>query len=199
MREPSTDETTQSKSGLPLPLNDPAQQPGPPDEPSTCENRDGGPGRLQRLVRRASRPPAAYRPSGRLMCRMAEMGTNVRPLGSSSITPASPTCTSLPSSVAPGDAGKPPPRRSATDTTLPAHSPISDPMFVLFEVRLIPPATPTCVFVRVGASFRHRLPLAAERSAKLPGPPSRTLKLEKTRMAAPVSFSRWLAGPSPGA
>src|SRR5262249_21272814 len=96
----------------------------------------------------------------RLMCRMAEMGTNVRPLGSSSITPASPTCTSLPSSVAAGDAGKPPPRRSATDTTLPAHSPISDPMFVLFEVRLIPPATPTCVFVRVGPPFRHRLCLS---------------------------------------
>src|SRR5262249_27903726 len=123
----------------------------------------GAPGRLQPLVRRASRPPAAYRPSGRLMCRMAEVGTNVRPLGSSSITPASPTCTSLPSSIAAPDAGKPPPKRSATDTTLPAHSPISDPMFVLFEVRLIPPATPTCVFVRVGPPFRHRLSLPAER------------------------------------
>ena len=31
----------------------------------------------------------------------------------------------------------------------------------------------------------------AQRSAKLPGPPARTLKLGKTRMAAPVSFSRW--------
>ena len=30
-------------------------------------------------------------------------------------------------------------------------------------------------------------------SAKLPGPPARTLKLGKIRMAAPVSFSRWLA------
>ena len=77
------------------------------------------------------------------------MGTNVRPLGSSSITPASPTCTSLPSSIAAPDAAQPPPKRSATDTTLPAHSPISDPMFVLPEVRLIPLATPTCVFARV--------------------------------------------------
>jgi hypothetical protein len=28
---------------------------------------------------------------------------------------------------------------------------------------------------------------------KLPGPPARTLKLEKTTMAAPVSLSRWFA------
>src|SRR5262245_33113571 len=33
--------------------------------------------------------------------------------------------------------------------------------------------------------------LLAERSAKMPGPPARTLQLEKTRMAAPVRFSRW--------
>src|SRR5262249_14523094 len=33
----------------------------------------------------------------------------------------------------------------------------------------------------------------AERSAKLL-PPARTLKLGKTRMAAPISFSRWFAG-----
>jgi hypothetical protein len=29
--------------------------------------------------------------------------------------------------------------------------------------------------------------------AKLPGPPTRSLKLEKTRMAAPVSFNRLAA------
>src|SRR3954453_10548315 len=121
------------------------------------------PVQVQRLVRHTSRPPAAYRPAGRLMCRMAEVGTNVRPLGSSSITPASPTCTSLPSSIAAPDAAKPPPKRSATDTTLPAHSPIIDAMFVLPQGGLIPLATPTCIFARVGPPLSHRLPPAAER------------------------------------
>src|SRR5262249_49847939 len=32
----------------------------------------------------------------------------------------------------------------------------------------------------------------AERMAKLPGTPARTLRLAKTRLAAPVSLSRWL-------
>src|SRR5262249_2223239 len=130
------------------------------------------------------------------MSRMAEMGTNVRPLGSSSITPASPTCTSLPSSLAAPDAGKPPPRRSATDTTLPAHSPISDPMLVLLEVRLIPPATPTCLFVRVGPLFRPRLPLASEQLRSLAGPAARNAMSRKAVMPARLSATRGSSGAS---
>src|SRR5262245_24030736 len=158
-----------------------------------ADNQPGGGRLLRRMVLHASRPPAAYRPSGRLMCRMAEVGTNVRPLGISSITPASPTCTSLPSSIAAPDAAKPPPKRSATDTTLPAHSPISDPMFVLFEVRLMPLATPTCAFARVGPPFRHRLPLAAEQQAQQPAHAGATLKHELPSCAWPVCCSAWFA------
>jgi hypothetical protein len=39
---------------------------------------------------------------------------------------------------------------------------------------------------RPSATFR------AERSANLPGPPATTLTRKKTRMAALVSFSRWM-------
>src|SRR4051812_38309443 len=110
------------------------------------------------------------------MCRMAEMGTNVRPLGNSSITHASPTCTSLPSSIAAPAAVNPPPNRSAPDTSLPVHSLISHPIFVLPEVGLIPLATPTCVFACVGPPFRHRLPFASELRQRHPSPPSRAAR-----------------------
>src|SRR5438067_537035 len=39
--------------GKPLTPNDPAQQPGPPQEAMKSQKRTGGPGLLQRLVRRA--------------------------------------------------------------------------------------------------------------------------------------------------
>src|SRR5262249_21613504 len=76
------------------------------------------------------------------------------------------------------------------------HSPISDPMLVLLEVRLIPPATPTCVFVRVGPPFRHRLPLAAERLRSLAGPAARNAMSRKAVMPARLSATRGSSGAS---